>query len=271
MLLMSSSIVTVLPTPAPPKRPILPPLAKGQMRSTTLMPVSSSSTDGESSSNFGAAAWIERRSSAFTGPRSSIGRPSTSSTRPNGARPPGTESGAPVFFTFMPRRRPSVEPSAMVRTTPSPSCCSTSKVRPFSAKELPSSTSVSASYTRGIASRGNWMSMTAPMDWTILPSLTCVVLMVFSRIGASDGCSAAHDFRQFLGDRRLARLVVDEREVVDDARRVLARRLHRDHARRLLARHVLGDGLVDDLLHVAGQQLVEHDARVGLVQIVPVG
>ncbi len=45
---------TVLPTPAPPKRPTLPPLANGQMRSITLMPVSRSSTDGESSSNFGA-------------------------------------------------------------------------------------------------------------------------------------------------------------------------------------------------------------------------
>src|SRR3954468_577008 len=270
MLLINSSMLTVLPTPAPPKRPILPPLANGQIRSTTLMPVSSSSTDGDSSSNLGAAAWIERRSVAFTGPLSSIGRPSTSITRPSVAGPTGTEIGAPVLFTRMPRRRPSVEPSAMVRTTPSPSCCSTSKVRPFSAKELPSSTSVSASYTRGIASRGNWMSMTAPMDWTILPSLTCVVLMIFSRECASDGCSAAHDFRQFLGDGRLARLVVDEREVVDDAGGVLARRLHRDHARRLLARHVLGDRLVDDLLDITRQQLVQHGARVRLVDVVPV-
>ncbi len=150
MLLMSSSIVTVLPTPAPPKRPILPPLANGQMRSITLMPVSSSSTEGESSSNRGAGWWIERSSLLFTGPRSSIGRPSTSITRPRVAGPTGTEIGAPVFFTFMPRRRPSLEPSAMVRTMPSPSCCSTSNVRPFSAKESPSSTSVSASYTRGM-------------------------------------------------------------------------------------------------------------------------
>ena len=36
-------MVTVLPTPAPPNRPILPPLANGQIRSITLMPVSSSS------------------------------------------------------------------------------------------------------------------------------------------------------------------------------------------------------------------------------------
>ncbi len=39
MLLISSWIKTVLPTPAPPKRPIFPPRAYGARRSTTLMPV----------------------------------------------------------------------------------------------------------------------------------------------------------------------------------------------------------------------------------------
>jgi hypothetical protein len=47
MLLMSSIMFTVLPTPAPPNRPTLPPLANGQIRSITLMPVSSSSGDGD--------------------------------------------------------------------------------------------------------------------------------------------------------------------------------------------------------------------------------
>ena len=41
MLLMSSSMFTVLPTPAPPNRPTLPPLANGTSRSMTLMPVTS--------------------------------------------------------------------------------------------------------------------------------------------------------------------------------------------------------------------------------------
>ena len=40
MLLMSSRMTTVLPTPAPPKAPALPPLMNGQIRSMTLMPVS---------------------------------------------------------------------------------------------------------------------------------------------------------------------------------------------------------------------------------------
>eukprot|EP00957_Ditylum_brightwellii_P010307 779500-Ditylum_brightwellii.AAC.1 len=39
MLLMSSMIITVYPTPAPPKRPIIPPLAYGTSKSTTLIPV----------------------------------------------------------------------------------------------------------------------------------------------------------------------------------------------------------------------------------------
>ncbi len=137
---------TVLPTPAPPNRPIFPPFAKGQIRSITLMPVSSSSTEGLNSSNLGAARWIERRSSLLMGPASSMGRPSTSMMRPSVPLPTGTEIGAPVPRTFMPRLRPSEEPSAMQRTMPSPSCCSTSKVRPFSAKLFgPASSSTSAS------------------------------------------------------------------------------------------------------------------------------
>jgi hypothetical protein len=41
MLLISSMMTTVLPTPAPPNAPTLPPLVNGQIRSMTLMPVSS--------------------------------------------------------------------------------------------------------------------------------------------------------------------------------------------------------------------------------------
>jgi hypothetical protein len=132
MLLMSSIIVTVLPTPAPPKRPILPPFANGQIKSITLMPVSSSSVDGDSSSNVGALRWIDISFSASTVPRSSIGRPSTSMIRPSVLPPTGTMIGLPVLTTFIPRRRPSELPSAIVRTTPSPSCCWTSSVRPIS-------------------------------------------------------------------------------------------------------------------------------------------
>ena len=39
MLLISSMMTTVLPTPAPPNAPTLPPFRNGQIRSMTLMPV----------------------------------------------------------------------------------------------------------------------------------------------------------------------------------------------------------------------------------------
>ena len=48
ILLISSCIKTVLPTPAPPKRPILPPLAYGSIKSITLIPVNKTSVEVES-------------------------------------------------------------------------------------------------------------------------------------------------------------------------------------------------------------------------------
>src|SRR5690606_34640283 len=91
MLLISSIMLTVLPTPAPPNRPTLPPLANGHIRSMTLMPVSSSSVAGDWSSYDGAARWISHVSAACTSPASSIGRPSTSMMRPRVPGPTGTE------------------------------------------------------------------------------------------------------------------------------------------------------------------------------------
>src|SRR5690606_11866 len=42
--------------------------------------------------------------------------------------PAGTEMASPVLTTSRPRLRPAVEPMAMERTMPSPSCCWTSRV-----------------------------------------------------------------------------------------------------------------------------------------------
>ena len=53
---------TVLPTPAPPNRPILPPLTYGVSRSMTLTPVSNISVLDSSWSNAGALRWIGQRS-----------------------------------------------------------------------------------------------------------------------------------------------------------------------------------------------------------------
>ena len=51
---MSSMMTTVLPTPAPPNRPILPPFKKGWIRSMTFTPVSNISICVDCSSNAGA-------------------------------------------------------------------------------------------------------------------------------------------------------------------------------------------------------------------------
>ena len=55
ILLMSSMMSTVFPTPAPPNNPILPPLAYGARRSTTLIPVINKSCSEAYSSNEGAS------------------------------------------------------------------------------------------------------------------------------------------------------------------------------------------------------------------------
>ena len=71
------------------------------------------------------------RSCSPIGPFSSIGLPRTSMIRPNVSAPTGTEMGAAVFFTDKPRLMPSDDPMAIDLTTPSPSCCCTSSVRPL--------------------------------------------------------------------------------------------------------------------------------------------
>ena len=62
MRAISSVRMTVLPSPAPPNRPILPPRTNGVSRSMTLMPVSNCSVLGERSSNGGGSRWIGQRS-----------------------------------------------------------------------------------------------------------------------------------------------------------------------------------------------------------------
>ena len=62
MLLISSWMMTVLPTPAPPNSPILPPRRYGSSRSMTLMPVSNICSSVDCSSSDGAARWIGQRS-----------------------------------------------------------------------------------------------------------------------------------------------------------------------------------------------------------------
>ena len=129
MRAISSVRMTVLPRPAPPNRPALPPRTNGVSRSMTLMPVSNTSVLVDRSASGGGSRWIGQRSSALTGPRPSIGSPSRLNTRPSVALPTGTVTGPPVSTHSWPRTRPSVLPRATQRTRPPPRCCCTSPVR----------------------------------------------------------------------------------------------------------------------------------------------
>jgi len=113
MLFINSIRKTVLPTPAPPNNPILPPLGKGANKSTTLMPVSRISDTGSTLYSSGNWGRMEVGSDLSIGPFPSMGCPNTSSTLPK------TESlteiciGLPVSTTRSPLDSPSVEPKAM--------------------------------------------------------------------------------------------------------------------------------------------------------------
>ena len=129
MLLISSIIVTVLPTPAPPNRPTLPPLRTGHIRSITLMPVSSSSCDGDSSSNLRRSAVDRQLPSRRHRAHSSIGRPEhvhDAAERLGADR--DTRIGLPVLTTSSRGAGRRSCPERSCARQPSPSCCSTSSV-----------------------------------------------------------------------------------------------------------------------------------------------
>ena len=169
---MSSWISTVLPTPAPPKSPTLPPLMYGAIRSTHLRPVSKISIFGERSRKAGGSRWIGQRSvSAGISPFSSIDWPITFHRRPRVGCPTGTEIGAPVSTTSTPRARPSVESIATARTRSSPRCCCTS------ATSVPPSSSISRAVRISGRPSGNTASTTTPLISMILPTLRPVVLV----------------------------------------------------------------------------------------------
>jgi len=163
MLWISSCISTVLPTPAPPNRPILPPFVYGASRSTTLMPVSSISVEADRCSKSGAGRWIGYTFSRDGGSRPSIGSPSTLNTRPRVSGPTATEIGPPVSTASMPRTRPSVDAMAMHRTRLSPRWVATSTVRLTSRPPSPLLSILIAFRISGRWPRSNSMSTTGPM------------------------------------------------------------------------------------------------------------
>src|SRR5262245_31625720 len=203
---ISSWISTVLPTPAPPKRPIFPPFANGQSRSTTLRPVSNTSEIGSWCSKGGAARWIGQCSCASNLPRAwtSSACPSRLKMRPFVTSPTGTEIGAPVSTTTIPRRQPSVDDIATQRATSLPRCWLT-----LSKTAIPRclSASVSAVFRRGGLPGSKRTSTTGPKIWATEPVLEAV-FVVMGGLGSAQRFGAADDVEQLLRDAFLALAVV---------------------------------------------------------------
>merc|ERR1719348_1035228 len=187
-LLISSMINTVLPTPAPPNRPILPPFTYGARRSTTLMPVTRISWSTDMSANSGASAWMAANLSVLMGPLSSMGSPMTLMIRPKVSSPTGILMGEPVSTTDWPRTRPSVPSMAIVLTVFSPKCWATSSTSLGDLLETSKAFRISGSPS------SNWTSTTAPMTATIwpwfLPPVDALRFWTWLRAGAALRASA---------------------------------------------------------------------------------
>ncbi len=179
MLRISSLTMTVLPTPAPPKIPILPPLVNGRNEVDDL---------DARLQHLGLCALLgERRRQSWMGARrtsgpssrapSSMGRPSTSKMRPSVFSPMGTVTGAPVRSTLAPRAMPSVGPRASVRTSP---FSSTNSVSRTSADAPPPRSRFRASWTPGTSPR-NSTSITGPCTLMTVPSIDAAFPLLLMR------------------------------------------------------------------------------------------
>ena len=183
-----SVMSTVLPTPAPPNRPILPPARYGVSRSMTLMPVSNICLRGSSSSKGGASRWMSQRSS-WSKLVESVSRawPQTLKMWPSTSSPTGMlQAVAGVAHRGAPRQ-------AVGRAHadgPHPAATrSAAPLRPaswWSARRLSTDISM-AVFSSGMASGGNSTSTTGPATATIRPSLRFAVGSVMVMMQALRG------------------------------------------------------------------------------------
>src|SRR5690554_5189726 len=79
----------------------------------------------------------------------------------------------------------------------------------------------------------------------------------------------AYDFGNFLGNRCLTRLVVDQLQLVNNGAGVVGGALHSDHSCRMLGSDVLDQPLIDQGFDKPRQQCVQQRLGVGLIQIIP--
>src|SRR6187551_832908 len=220
---------TVLPTPAPPNRPILPPLTYGVSRSMTLMPVSRISVLPSSWSKAGALRWMPHCSPSRPRPGTSRQSPRALNTWPLTTSPTGTEIALPVSRTGAPRTRPSVGCIEIVRTRLSPRCWATSRVSVLATASSVMS-ALRALNNSGTAPRGNSTSTTAPITRTTRPVRVVVAVALMSLItscatGKRGG--ATDDLADLLGDLGLTGRVRLPAERFDQLFSVVRRGLHR--------------------------------------------
>ena len=136
----------------------------------TLIPVSKMSTTGRWFSNAGGWRWMDHLSLACTGPFPSMASPRTLNMRPSTPSPTGTEMGAPVAVTAMPRPRPSLGESMMQRTVSPPTCWATSMT-----SRRPSNSTSRASFSSGRAPPSKATSTTGPMTCTMVPCFSLIM------------------------------------------------------------------------------------------------
>ena len=236
--------MTVLPTPAPPNRPALPPRTSGQSRSMTLMPVSNISVFEESSSSSGGARWIGRRSVAVD--RAAVVDRLADQVEDAAERldrRPAPMTGAPVSRMSAPRCRPSVEPRATARTRPPPRCWATSH---HSVSLIVSPSTVrSTSTVQGVVDRRQLVLGELRVegraddlgDLAELPLSIVSISNVLIFEGSGQRVGAADDVQQLHGDLRSAGRGCTRRvRRLDHVVGGVGGRLHRHHAR-----HLLGD------------------------------
>ncbi len=223
MRAISSWMMTVLPRPAPPNRPVLPPRTNGRQQvddlDAGLEDLGLGRQVGERAAARGG--WAGARS-ALTGPRPSIGSPSRLKTRPSVSLPTGTVTGR-AGVDARPCRGPGrrSSPGRRARTRPPPRCCcdlADQRVR-SSAEHL----ALDVDLAGRCRCAGRWSSAELRVEGraddlgdACRRSCRCVVMRACRGVVAVHGersslrqrVGAADDLEQLHGDLRLAGAVV---------------------------------------------------------------
>ena len=160
---INSIINTVLPTPAPPNKPVLPPLTNGHNKSMTLIPVVIISPPLVLSERAAGGACILRKVLVFKGVLSSSGSPKIFNTRPRQSGLTGICKGAPVSNTDIPRYRPLARCSVTARTCCSSRCWCTSNKQVSSLRLADKACRIGGNFLQLITTTGPCTSLITPI------------------------------------------------------------------------------------------------------------